>query len=99
MTKAKTPVAITADVIDELAQVRDQLRALTAREKVLKEALREDCAGTDMIYKGRAYQLEVKFTSEQRLDTAAAREVLGEEWCKEHTNTVEKMNIKQMEIL
>lgn len=99
MSKTKARVTVTAEMIDELAQVRDQLRALTAREKTLKEALREDCAGTDTIYKGNAYQLEVKFTSEQRLDTAAAREQLGEEWCKEHTNTVEKMNIKQMEIL
>lgn len=99
MSKTKTRATITTAMIDELAQVRDQLRALTAREKLLKEALREDCAGRDTIYKGQAYQLEVKFTSEQRLDTAAARAALGEEWCSEHMNAVEKMNIRQMEIL
>ncbi len=98
-TKTKARIEITAAVVDELAQVRDQLKALTAREKVLKEALREDCAGSDTIYKGRHYQLEVKFTSENRLDTAAAREALGEKWCAEHTVEVEKMNIRQMEIL
>lgn len=99
MSKTKTRVTVTAAMIDELAQVRDQLRALTAREKLLKEALRADCAGVDTIYKSRAYQLEVKFTQEQRLDTAAARAALGEEWCKDHMNTIEKMNIRQMEIL
>ena len=99
MSKTQTRATITTAMIDELAQVRDQLRALTAREKLLKEALREDCAGQDMVYKGKAYQLEVKFTNEQRLDSAAARAALGEEWCKEHMNSVEKMNIRQMEIL
>ena len=99
MSKTKTRITITTAMIDELAQVRDQLRALTAREKLLKETLREDCAGQDMVYKGRAYQLEIQFTQEQRLDTAAARAELGEEWCKDHMNNVEKMNIKQMEIL
>lgn len=95
----KAKARITAAMIDELAQVRDQLKALTAREKFLKEALREDCAGADTIYKGKAYQLEVKFTSENRLDTAAARAELGEDWCAAHTVAVEKMNIKQMAVI
>jgi hypothetical protein len=99
MSKTTTRAVVTTAMIDELAQVRDQLRALTAREKLLKEALRADCAGVDTVYKGRAYQLEVKFTQELRLDTAAARATLGEEWCKDHMNAVEKMNIRQMEIL
>lgn len=95
----KTKARITIAMVDELAQVRDQLKALTAREKVLKEALREDCAGTDTIYKGKHYQLDVKFTSEMRLDTAAARAELGEEWCAQHMIEVEKMNIRQMVVL
>ena len=38
MAKTTTkPVAITTDMVDELASVRDQLKALTAREKYLKE--------------------------------------------------------------
>ena len=99
MSKTQTRATITTAMIDELAQVRDQLRALTAREKLLKDALREDCAGQDMVYKGKSYQLEVKFTQEQRMDTAAARAALGVEWCKDNTVSVEKMNIRQMEIL
>lgn len=95
----KAKARITTAMIDELAQVRDQLKALTAREKALKEALREDCGGVDTIYKGRAYQLEVKFTSERRLDTTAARDALGEEWCAAHMNEIEKMNIKQMAVI
>ena len=99
MKIAKTKARITAAMIDELATVRDQLKALTAREKALKDALRADCGGADTIYKGVAYQLEVKFTSERRLDTAAARAALGEEWCEEHMNEVEKMNIRQMAVI
>ena len=95
----KAKARITAAMIDELAQVRDQLKALTAREKMLKEALRTDCAGTDTVYKGVHHQLEVKFTTEKRLDTAAARAELGDEWCAANTVEVEKMNIRQMEIL
>ena len=95
----KAKARITAAMIDELAQVRDQLKALTAREKVLKEQLREDCAGVDTIYKGRHHQLDVKFTTENRLDTAAARAKLGDAWCAAHTVEVEKMNIRQMVIL
>jgi hypothetical protein len=99
MSKTKTRATITTAMIDELAQVRDQLRALATREKLLKDALREDCAGRDMVYKGKSYQLEVKFTTAQQLDTAAARAALGEKWCNNNMNIVEKMNIRQMEIL
>jgi hypothetical protein len=92
----KSKTVITESIVDELAQVRDQLKALTAREKYLKELFRE--AG-EAIYKGRHHQLEIRFSTEQRLDTGAARVALGEDWCAAHMNTIEKMNIKQMEII
>lgn len=92
----KSKTVITAAIVDELAQVRDQLKALTAREKYLKDLFRD---GGDAIYKGRHHQLEIKFTTEQRLDTTAARAALGEDWCAAHMNTIDKMNIKQMEIV
>jgi hypothetical protein len=92
----KSKTVITTSIVDELAQVRDQLKALTAREKHLKGLF---CEAGEAIYKGRHYQLEIRFSTEQRLDTAAARVALGEDWCAAHMNTIVKMNIKQMEII
>ena len=44
----KTATVITAALVDEFAQVRDQLKALNAREKYLKDIFREQGAA---IYK------------------------------------------------
>jgi hypothetical protein len=90
-----TPV-ITEQMVDELAQVRDQLRALTAREKHLKEIFRK---GGEAVYRGRATQVSIKFTTERRMDVTAARATLGEEWVADHLVDVEKMNITQMDLV
>ena len=92
----KTQVLITVDMVDELAQVRDKMRALAAREKHLKEAFRSSGAG---IYRGEHYQIEVTFGSQERADMDAVRAALGVKWMQEHTKTVETMNIAQMEIV
>lgn len=89
-------VVITEQMVDELAQVRDQLRALTAREKHLKEIFRK---GGEAIYRGRATQVSIKFTTERRMDVTAARATLGEEWVAAHLVDVEKMNITQMDLV
>lgn len=94
-TTAK-PVAITTDMVDELASVRDQLKALTAREKYLKEIFRK---GGDAIYRGDQHQIEIKFTTRPQLDMDAVRAHLPAAWIEEHTGTVEVMNIRQMEIV
>lgn len=97
MAKTTTkPVAITTDMVDELASVRDQLKALTAREKYLKEIFRK---GGDAIYRGDQHQIEVKFTTRPQLDMDAVRAHLSAEWIEEHTGTIEVMNIRQMEIV
>jgi hypothetical protein len=55
MAKTTTkPTTITTDMVDELASVRDQLKALTAREKYLKEIFRK---GGDAIYRGDQHQV------------------------------------------
>jgi hypothetical protein len=95
MTKTVTTV-ITAALVDEFAQVRDQLKALTAREKYLKEVFREQGAA---IYKGRHHQIEIGFTYEKRLDMTAARVKLGAEWCAVNVQEIEKIAIRQMEIV
>lgn len=87
---------ITEQMVDELAQVRDQLRALTAREKYLKEVFRK---GGEAVYRGRATQVAIKFTTERRMDVVAARAALGEEWVANHLVDVEKMNITQMDLV
>jgi hypothetical protein len=92
----KTAVVITAALVDEFAQVRDQLKALTAREKYLKEIFREPGAA---IYKGRNHQIEISFTYENRLDMTAARAKLGAKWCAENVQEIEKISIRQMEIV
>jgi len=90
------PVVITTAMVDELAQVRDQLRALTAREKYLKEIFRKGGEGT---YRGEHYQVAIKFTTARSMDTAAARAALGEAWIAAHLVEVVKMNIDQMDIV
>jgi hypothetical protein len=90
------PQVITTAMVDELAQVRDQLRALTAREKHLKEAFRKGGAAT---YRGEHYQVEIKFVMQRSMDTAAARAALGDEWIAAHLVEIEKMNIVQMDIV
>ena len=97
MAKTTTkPAAITTDMVDELASVRDQLKALTAREKYLKEIFR---AGGDAIYRGDQHQIEIKFTKRPQLDMEAVRAKLPAEWIAENTGEVEVMNIRQMEIV
>jgi hypothetical protein len=92
-------ITITAAMIDELAAIREQLRTLTRREEALKKAIRQDCDGQDTTYNGEHYALRIKFVRQERLDTVAAREMLGEEWCAAHTKTQVNMNIDAIEIL
>jgi hypothetical protein len=94
-TTAK-PATITTEMVDELASVRDQLKALTAREKYLKEIFRK---GGNAIYRGDQHQIEIKFTTRPQLDMEAVRAHLSPEWIEEHTGEVDVMNIRQMEIV
>ena len=97
MAKTTTkPVAITTDMVDELASVRDQLKALTAREKYLKEIFR---AGGDAIYRGDQHQVEIKFTTRPQLDMDAVRAHLSAVFIAANTGEVDVMNIRQMEIV
>lgn len=96
MTKtAKKPV-ITVTMVDELATIRDQLKTLNAREKVLKEAFRANGAG---IYAGEFNQIEVVFTSRPQINMDDVRDTLGAEWIEAHSRDVEIMNVRQMELV
>ena len=92
---AKSKVVITEDMVNELVTVREQLRALTAREKELKENFREAGAGT---YSSRLAAVEISFSSQTGLDTEKVRAFLGAAKCKEFSKIIEKMNIKTMEL-
>ena len=92
---AKSKVVITEEMVNELVTVREQLRALTAREKELKEDFREAGAGT---YSSRLAAVEISFSSQTRLDTDKVRAHLGADLCKELSKTSEQMNIKTMEL-
>lgn len=97
MAKTTTkPTIITSSMVDELASVRDQLKALTAREKHLKETFRKSGAA---IYRGDHYQIEIVFTTRPQLDMDAVRAKLSPAWIAENTGEVEVMNIRQMEIV
>ena len=96
MTKtAKKPV-ITVAMVDELATIRDQLKTLNAREKVLKEAFRANGAG---IYAGEFNQIEIVFTSRPQINMDDVRDTLGAEWIEAHSRDVEIMNVRQMELV
>ena len=100
MAKVTTPaIVFTAAVIDELSALRDQIKTLEKRAKELSTALREDCNGVDTIYRGEHYVLKTKFVTSERLDTTAAREALGEEWCEAHMKAVVSMNIDATELV
>lgn len=99
MAKTVEKIVITAAVIDELAALREQIKSLAKREKELVEAVRTDCNGVDTVYRGDHYVLKTKFVTQERLDTAAAREALGEDWCAANTKTVVSMNIDATEVL
>lgn len=100
MAKVVAPsIVLTAQVIDELAALREQIASLSKREKELVKALREDCNGIDTIYRGVNYVLKTRHVTSERLDTVAAREQLGEEWCSTHTKTSVAMNIDTIEVL
>lgn len=96
MAKVKNAKIITTAMVDELATVRDQIRALTAREKFLKEKFRQEGAG---VYRGEAYQIEISFTERAQVDMDKVREELGAAWMATNTKTVEIMNIRQMEVI
>ncbi len=88
----KSPV-ITEQMVDELAQVRQQLAELVAREKALKETFREAGAA---VYRGQQFQVEITFSSQSRLDSQAVKDALGPKWIAEHQKAVEQMNIRSM---
>jgi hypothetical protein len=93
--KIKPPV-ITEAMVDEFAAIRDQLKSLTAREKVLKEAFRANGAG---IYAGEFNQIEIVFTSRPQVNMDEVRDTLGAEWIEKHSRDVEVMNVRQMELV
>jgi hypothetical protein len=100
MAKVTTPaIVVTAAIIDELAALREQIASLAKREKELVKAVREDCNGVDTVYRGVNYVLKTRHVTSERLDTVAAREKLGEEWCSTHTKTSVAMNIDATEVL
>lgn len=99
MAKVAVKIVLTAAVIDELAVLREQMRSLAKREKELVQALKDDCAGVDTVYRGEHYVLKTRHVTQERLDTVAAREALGEEWCAEHMKEVVSMNIDATEVL
>ena len=93
---AKPKVVITEDMVDELVTVREKLRALTAREKELKDAFREGGAAT---YQSKNCVVEITFTSKMILDQEKARAFIGAAQIKEFMKPSEQMNIKSMELV
>ena len=92
---AKTKVTITEEMVEELVTVREKLRALTAREKELKEAFREAGAGT---YSSPVAAVEISFTSKMILDSEKVRAFIGPKKLPEFMKASEQMNIKTMEL-
>lgn len=92
---AKTKVTITEAMVEELVTVREKLRALTAREKELKEAFREAGAGT---YSSPLAAVEISFTSKMILDSEKVRAFIGPKKLPEFMKASEQMNIKTMEL-
>jgi hypothetical protein len=93
---AKSKVVITEDMVDELVTVREKLRALTAREKELKEMFREGGAAT---YSSKNCAVEITFTSKMILDSEKVRAFIGPKKLPEFMKPSEQMNIKTMELV
>lgn len=92
---AKSKVVITEAMVDELVTIREKLRALTAREKELKEAFREGGAAT---YSSKNCAIEISFTSKMIMDSDKVRAFIGPANMAEFMKPSEQMNIKTMEL-
>ncbi len=92
---AKSKVTITEGMVNELVTVREKLRALTAREKELKEAFRDAGAGT---YSSPVAAVEISFTSKMIMDSDKVRAFIGPKALPEFMKASEQMNIKTMEL-
>ena len=93
---AKSKVVITEDMVDELVTIREKLRALTAREKELKDAFRDGGAAT---YSSKNCAVEITFTSKMIMDTEKVRAFIGPKKLPEFMKASEQMNIKTMELV
>lgn len=96
MTKKSKVPTITEAMVDELATIRDQLKSLAARERILKEAFRANGAG---IYAGEFNQIEVVFTTRPQINMDDVRDELGAEWIESHSRDIKVMNLRQMELV
>jgi len=92
--KSKTP-AITKALVDELAEVRAQLRSFTAREKHLKAMFKTAGAG---VYKGAHYTVEITFTERPQINMDAVRVAVGEDFMVANSYQVSVMNINAVEV-
>ncbi len=92
---AQSKVVITEEMVDELVTIREKLRALTAREKELKEAFRDSGAAT---YSSKNSAIEISFTSKMIVDSEKVRAFIGAAKMPEFMKASEQMNIKTMEL-
>ncbi len=92
---AKSKTVITEAMVEELVTVREKLRALTAREKELKEFFRDAGAGT---YSSKLAAVEISFTSKMIMDSDKVRAFIGPKKMPEFMKASEQMNIKTMEL-
>lgn len=93
---SKSKVVITEDMVDELVTIREKLRALTAREKELKEEFRKGGAAT---YSSKNCAIEISFTSKMIMDSDKVRAFIGPKKIAEFLKPSESMNIKTMELV
>jgi hypothetical protein len=87
---------ITVAMVDELVEVRAQLKELKAREEALKKIFRAAGEGT---YAGDEYQVEITFTTYETVDMDAVRDALPPHWFAANMKETERMNVKSMVIV
>jgi hypothetical protein len=92
---AKSKVVITEEMVDELVTIREKLRALTAREKELKDIFRDGGAAT---YSSKNCAIEISFTSKMIMDSEKVRAFIGAANMPAYMKASEQMNIKTMEL-
>ena len=87
---------ITIAMVDELVEVRAQLKELKAREEALKKIFRRFGEGT---YAGDQYQVEITISTYETIDMDAVRDALPPHWFEANMKENERMNIRAMVIV
>ena len=103
MSKAKTKTlaempnlsnATPGFLVDELGNIRDQIKELKKREGFFKQALEARLDPAQDEVDGDVYKATISEVVSERLNTSGIREEMSAEWVKAHSSVSEYRTIR-----